>query len=47
MYWPCRLHTLTENAWQQISYFDLDFESNEVLFLFNISFGEVEQDKNM
>ena len=37
-YWKCsKRRTSTQNTWQQTRYFNIDFDSNELLFLFYIS----------
>ena len=35
-HWSCSRRTSTQNIWQKIGYFNVDFDSNRLLFLFYI-----------
>ena len=41
MYWSCRRRTSAQHTWQQARYFNVDFDINELLYLFFLHFREV------
>ena len=47
MHWSCRRCTLIQNTWQQTRYFNVDFDSNGLLFVFYVfSRGTFNLEKN-